>query len=200
VVVNKTYNGCGILVSQIESGARPDAYFACDLKFMEKVQDKFSASKEITSNDIVMVVRKGNPKQITSIADLTLPGVKVGLGHPEKSALGYLTKRMFDAEKIYEKIRPNITVDSPTGDFLINQICVESVDVVVIYKSNFMASPSAVRQCEMIPIPLRDARAVQPCAIAMDTPHQQLLLRFMNHLTRHEHRFTDIGFQWNGHQ
>ena len=53
------------------------------------------------------------------------------------------------------EVKKNVTVDSPTGDFLINQISIHSVDAVIIYKSNFMASPSAVRECEMIEIPIQ---------------------------------------------
>src|SRR5439155_24318026 len=33
------YNGCGILVSQMKTGQRPDAYFACDATFMKEVKD-----------------------------------------------------------------------------------------------------------------------------------------------------------------
>ena len=87
-------------------------------------------------------------------------------------------------------------MDSPTGDFLINQISIHSVDAVIIYKSNFLASPSAVRECDMIEIPLPEAKAVQPYAISKDNNHQELLNRLMTHLTRHQERFTDIGFRW----
>ena len=196
VIVKTTFNGCGILVSQMQAGSQPDAYFACDRKFMEQVQDRFGKSTDVTSNDIVIAVAKGNPKSIHSLEDLLKPGVKVGLGHPDKSALGYLTMEMLKSVKIYDTIKQNVTVDSPTGDFLINQISIHSVDAVIIYKSNFMASPSAVRECDMIEIPLEEAKAIQPYAISKNNNHKELLRRLMTTLTSQQSRFTDIGFHW----
>src|SRR5207249_958904 len=29
------YNGCGILVTQMQAGQRPDAFFTCDARFMQ---------------------------------------------------------------------------------------------------------------------------------------------------------------------
>ena len=144
----------------------------------------------------MIAVEKGNPKGITSLNDLLKPGVKVGLGHPDKSALGYLTMEMLKSVNLYDKIKKNVAVDSPTGDFLINQISIHSVDAVIIYKSNFMASPSAVRECDMIEIPLKEAKAVQPYAISKNNDHKELLKRLMIQLTSHQERFTDIGFHW----
>ncbi|MDP6930193.1 MAG: substrate-binding domain-containing protein, partial [Planctomycetota bacterium] len=41
VRVTKIYNGCGILVSQMKSGGRPDAYFSCDQSFLDQVSERF---------------------------------------------------------------------------------------------------------------------------------------------------------------
>ncbi|MCH2175003.1 MAG: extracellular solute-binding protein [Lentisphaeria bacterium] len=198
VVIKTTFNGCGILVSQMKAGSKPDAYFACDRKFMEAVKERFETSTDVTSNDIVIVVEKGNPKQIQTLSDLANEGVKVGLGHPDKSALGYLTMIMLQENDVYDAIKKNVTVDSPTGDFLVNQISLHSVDAVIIYKSNFLASPSAKRECEMIGINVPEAKAVQPYAISKNNEHKNLLTRLMAHLLRDHSRFTDIGFHWEG--
>ena len=196
IIVKTTFNGCGILVAQMQAGSQPDAYFACDTKFMEQVQDRFASPTDVTSNDIVIAVAKGNPKSIKTLEDLTNEGVKVGLGHPDKSALGHLTMVMLEENGLYKQIKKNVTVDSPTGDFLINQINLHSVDAVIIYKSNFMASPTAVRECDMIEIPLPQAKATQPYAISKNNDHKELLKRLMKHVTSKQERFTGIGFQW----
>ncbi|HLY75385.1 MAG TPA: substrate-binding domain-containing protein, partial [Planctomycetota bacterium] len=36
--VTRVYNGCGILVAQMQAGAKPDLYFACDAQFMSQVK------------------------------------------------------------------------------------------------------------------------------------------------------------------
>ena len=92
VTINTIYNGCGILIAQMktmkeQSAAAahfPDAYFSCDVSFMTQVQQWFEAAKVISRNDMVLVVPKGNPAKVKSIADLAQPGLQVGLAHPGK--------------------------------------------------------------------------------------------------------------------
>lgn len=196
VSISTTFNGCGILVSQMNAGAEPDAYFACDTEFMDLVQDKFGPATDVTRNDIVIAVAKGNPKGIKTLSDLTKEGIKVGLGHPDKSALGYLTKQMLVKVGLHDKIKKNVTVDSPTGDFLVNKINLHSVDAVIIYRSNFQASSTAAEECEMILIKETDATAVQPYAFAKNNEHKELLTRLMNHITKNQERFLNLGFHW----
>ena len=59
--VTRVYNGCGILVSQMKSGQRPDAYFACDTSFMDEVTDLFSGPVNLSETGIVLLLPKGNP-------------------------------------------------------------------------------------------------------------------------------------------
>ena len=87
----------------------PDAYFSCDISFMSKVQQWFEASTIISSNDMVLCVPKGNPKQVKSIKDLARLNLRVGLGHPVNSALGGLTddllKKLGLHDRVYDPAR-----------------------------------------------------------------------------------------------
>jgi len=96
VKINPVYNGCGVLVSQMKAGEQPDAYFSCDRKFMAQVDDRFEKSTVVSANEMVMIVDKGNPRKIKTLEDLTKPGIRLGLAHPEKSALGFLTKILLE--------------------------------------------------------------------------------------------------------
>ncbi len=71
VTINTIYAGCGIHVAQMKAmkaaASRPpahfpDAYFSCDVSFMNQVQQWFEASTIISRNDMVLVVPKGNPQ------------------------------------------------------------------------------------------------------------------------------------------
>jgi hypothetical protein len=53
VRVTRVYNGCGILVTQMHSGTRPDAYFSCDVSFMDQVRDLFEPPVTITGRTSV---------------------------------------------------------------------------------------------------------------------------------------------------
>ncbi len=93
VKVIRVYNGCGILVSQMKTGQHPDAYFSCDSSFMKQVADLYMDTADIASNQLVILVAKGNPHQVKTLKDLGMPGLRVGVGHERQCALGALRKR-----------------------------------------------------------------------------------------------------------
>ena len=200
VTVTPVYNGCGILVSQMKAGEKPDAYFSCDIKFMEMVQDQFEASTVVSANEMVILVAKGNPKGITDLAKLKEPGFRLGLAHPEKSALGFLTKHLLEGEGLYQATidSGNLKLDSPTGDFLVNQLKAGSLDAVIVYKSNAMAISATLEDYDLVEINRPAAFAAQPYAVGKNSGHQQLLTRFLEACVSAEGKehFMEHGFRW----
>ena len=197
VKINRIYNGCGILVSQMKTGTIPDAYFSCDQSFLLQVQDRFEPGYTVSSNDIVMLVAKDNPKRLAKLLDLTARDLRVGLGLPEKSALGALTAALLERTGHAEKLAAsgNVVVESATGDLLVNQIVAGSLDVVLVYKSN---TAHVLKHCEVIDIEDTAARASQPFAIARDSDHPRLMRRLLDAIRSADsrERFRDLGFHW----
>ncbi|MCF6311064.1 MAG: molybdate ABC transporter substrate-binding protein [Verrucomicrobiales bacterium] len=200
VVITPVYNGCGVLVSQMKAGEKPDAYFSCDVKFMEMVQDRFLESTLVSANEMVILTEKGNPKGVKKLTDLSKPGLRLGFAHPEKSALGFLTKYLLEHEKLYQQVvdSGNIKMDSPTGDFLVNQVKTGSLDAVIVYKSNAMASQSTVDDYEIVGIDRPEAIAQQPYAVAKNSKHRYLLERFFTAAVSApgKEKFMKHGFLW----
>ena len=83
--------GCGLLVARMKGGETPDVYHTCDESFHAMVEDKFGELVNISQTDIIILVPKGNPKNISTLQDLTKPGVKVGMADANKTALCKLT-------------------------------------------------------------------------------------------------------------
>ncbi|MEI7728718.1 MAG: substrate-binding domain-containing protein [Verrucomicrobiota bacterium] len=195
VRINTIYNGCGILTSQMRAGQRPDAYFACDTSFMKSVQDLYHDSVTISENEILIIVPKGNPQKIQTVEDLTKPGLRLGLAHPEKSAMGALTKNMLVAMGRYEAVCRNLKLDSPTGDFLINQLRTGSLDAIIACRSN---AQNVREHVEVIRIDHPLATAVQPYGVAKSTQYQQLMTRLLEMIESpaSSNRFTGAGFYW----
>ncbi len=199
--IERVYNGCGILVAQMKAGASPEAYLACDVTFMDMVEDRFEAPKDLTENDIVLAVAKGNPKGLKTLADLAHEGLRVGLAHPVKSALGYLTRLMLEDAGLYDAIGQNVAVESATGDFLLNQILTGSLDAVLVYRTNVMANPENLKKhLDMIPVDLPGALAVQPFAVARKSRHPFLMQRLYEAIVSEtsKERFEKVGFRWRG--
>jgi ABC-type molybdate transport system substrate-binding protein len=196
VRVSRSYNGCGILVSEMRAGARPDVYFACDPQFMAQVHDLFPAPQTVSANQLVIAVPHGNPHALRTLRDLGRPGLKVGVGHERQCALGAITRETFEVGGVYAAVRDNVKVYSPTGDMLVNQLRAGSLDAVVVYRSNVAYCRDEVDAVPITGIPC--AAPVQPVAVSDQTPYPQLAGRlvaaFQSPLSRR--RFEELGFAW----
>lgn len=200
VVIERIYNGCGILVSQMRTGMLPDAYFACDQTFLDQVEDRFEAGTPFSTNDIVLVTLPGNPRGLHQLSDLLGEGLRIGIGHPQKSALGALTDTMMVRQDLADRLRAsgNIAVESPTGDMLVNQLRAGSLDAILVYRSN------AAQVAEHVAIQtlagVNGALAMQPYAVARNSVHKQLMRRLRARLATavSAGRFKTLGFSWQG--
>ena len=104
VDVERIYNGCGILVGQMKAGAEPDAYLSCDVRFMDAVQERFLPPTDLAQNPLVLIAPKGNPRNIEHLEDLARENLRVGLAHPDKSALGAITNQLLRQRELLEPI------------------------------------------------------------------------------------------------
>lgn len=195
VQVIRHYNGCGILVSEMQADPkRPDAYFACDISFMDKVNNLFANPLNVASNQVVILVARNNPQNIKSLADLGRPGLRLGVGREEQAALGALTKELLVRAGCYDAVRRNVVVESATADALVNQFIKDSLDAVVVYRSN---AEGARDRLDIVHLP-PDARATQPFAVSKQSNHKYLMGRLLDALKSpaSRRRFEDVGFVW----
>jgi ABC-type molybdate transport system substrate-binding protein len=210
VTINTSYNGCGILVAQMKSiragGSSdrfPDAYFSCDVSFMNNVQHWFDPSEMISENDMVLIAKKGNPKHIAGLEDLARRDLEIGLGHPKNSALGALTDAMLERaglrDRVYAEAWQDHIVHTDAGHDLVNKLRAGAIDAAVVYRSNAEATPENIeKHIDLIEISAGDAVARQPFAIASQSEHKYLMRRLYEALTGEKtaERFRSIGFRW----
>ena len=194
------YNGCGILVSLMKAGTWPDAYVSCDRLFMDAVEDGFQQPRDLTENDMVILVAKGNPRQVRGLADLGREELKIGLADPDKSALGELARRMIVRAGLWSAVDAGVDVYSPTGDILVNQVLTGSLDAAVVYRSNVLAHEGNRDRLEAVEVGVDDAVAFQSYAIGRETDHPRLLGRLFERVrgATARARFESVGFRWIG--
>ncbi len=195
------FNGCGILTSQmraIEKGDMPDqifpdAYFSCDVSFMDNVQDLFLDRTDISRTDMVIITPKGNPENIQSLEDLKREGLVLGLAHPQKSALGKLTKDLLEDVGIYEEVHTNVKTEKPTADFLVTDLRAGGLDAAIVYRANTSKTRD---ELEVIDIAHPKANALQPYAASKGTPHRHTVERLLDAIrtTTSQERFEKAGF------
>jgi molybdenum ABC transporter molybdate-binding protein len=196
VEVVRVYNGCGLLVAQMQAGAKPDVYFACDRSFMVQVKKLFGPPVDVSENELVILVEKGNPKKVKSLGDLGKPGLRVGVGHEQKCALGALTQEALRTARLADPVMKNVLVQSPSGDDLVNRLRVKSLDAVVAYISNAVHCEDEVDAIRIQDIPCNIA--YQPIATGAGSVHKQTAARLVAALTSADSRkrFLDSGFRW----
>jgi molybdenum ABC transporter molybdate-binding protein len=193
------FNGCGILVAQMneKTGQHPDAFFACDARFMREVKDLFLDDRAISSNQLVILVHKGNPKNIRSMRDLAQKGLRIAIGNEQQCAMGVLTQETLKQTGTRDPVMKNVVDQTPTGDMLVNKMLAapSSLDAVIAYVSNGVGAGDRL---EAISINVPCALAVQPVAVGKESKHRYLMQRLVDALRSAESRseFEANGFKW----
>jgi len=208
VTIRPQWAGCGKLVAQMrvidDPSLFPEAYLACDERFLDMVEPQFEGRSIISKNPIVIAVQTSNPFGIKVPQDLLDPELRVGVCHPEDSALGYLTKQMLSDptfDGMYARLEQSKTLEVDTGPTLVSQIIAGGLDAVVVYRSNLVANPANLDKLQIIPIDDAGtglALASQPWAIAKQAEHKQLMRRLFETIMSESSadRFQDAGFIW----
>ena len=194
--VNYNYDGCGILVAQMKAGQTPDAYFACDTEFMDQVNDLFPDPVPVSENELVILVKKGNPHNIASLRDLTKADLRVGIGHEKQCAMGWITQITFREGGVQKEVMENVTLQSPTGDMLVNQMLTGSLDAAVVYLSN---AAGAGEKLDAVRIQgLQCSVATQPWAVAKESKFPETTGRLFDQINSAESQtiFQSKGFRW----
>ncbi|MEL6109861.1 MAG: substrate-binding domain-containing protein, partial [Planctomycetota bacterium] len=150
----------------------------------------------VSQNQLVILVQKGNPKDIRSLRDLATEGLRVGIGHEKQCAMGWITQNTFREGGVQKEIMPNVTVQSPTGDMLVNQLRAGSLDAAVAYLSNAAGSSDFLDA-----YPIQDIEcsvAIQPWAVAQQSKHSVLASRLFERICSVDSRSTFVaeGFRW----
>lgn len=70
-----TYDGSSTLVTQLQDGAPADVFASADEKNMDKIADLITGRVDFATNTLRIAVAPGNPKHITSLADIAAPGI-----------------------------------------------------------------------------------------------------------------------------
>ena len=205
VFIKEQYAGCGTLVAGIYSAADsasqksiPDAFMTCDVSYMDKVQTHFRAPEDISSTEVVLLVRKGNPKGLKAIKDLAKPGIAIGTTNPQMSTLGDISWQLFDEVGIKESLEQqgSVAVMTPTAHELIMQMTGhDKLDVALVYEANCQNVSDAF---EIVSIENDLAIAVQNIATSQTTKYPALASRLIAAIQSKtsQQRFELQGFQW----
>ena len=136
IEVDANYAGSGQLIASIRESRLGDLYMPGDIGYIEEAK-KFGLAEEPHIGCYfvpVILVQKGNPKGIRSLADLARPGVKVALGNPKTCAIGCKCVMIFKKNGIdVEAVQRNVVFSSATVNELGVQIKTGHSDAAIVW-------------------------------------------------------------------
>ncbi len=208
VTVNTKFNGCGILTGDMKiikdqdpKRGFPDIFMACDVYYLNTVQDWFQPGINISDTDIVIAVPKDNPKNIRSIQDIAKPGVRLVVGQPQQCTIGVLTRKLLENEGVLEDIQKNgnIVAEVTSSALLLSSVVTTSdeatatADATLAYNTDCQAEKDKI---QIIPVHSPGAKAIQPYSIAKTSQKQHLARRLYEAIARSRSKFEALGFNW----
>ena len=160
------YSGSGQLLIKIETTGIGDLY-VCHDPFLNALMRKGLGLKGYTIAAIkpMIAVAKGNPKQIKGLADLTRPGLKVGLTDEMFSTVGHINKVMFRKAGLAEAIKANVVTRSRSGGQVANAVKLGHLDAAIVWNAVIF-----VRRDALDAVEIEDRYRPQPGVDAVTSP------------------------------
>ena len=151
IAVQYNYGGAGTLVSQMNLTKKGDVFMPGSTTEFKtaKSQGLVNESKLVAYHIPVIAVQKGNPKNITTLADFARPGLKVALGDANATAIGKASTKMFAALNISAAVEKNVVSRTPTINELTVIMQTGQADAAVLTLDQYDA-----KTMDMITIPL----------------------------------------------
>jgi molybdate transport system substrate-binding protein len=140
--VTFSYAGSSQLAQQITSGAPADVFASASPATMKTVTDNGDAvgtPVTFVKNQLVIAVKKGNPKGLTSLAAIAKPDVKVALC-AEQVPCGAAAKKALATANV--KLTP-VTFEQDVKSAL-SKVTLGEVDAALVYRTDAKAAASSV--------------------------------------------------------
>jgi len=137
VRVRMTYAGSNMLLGQIALNRTRDVYIAGDADYIRMASEKglVKSSRSICTFIPVIMVRNGNPKSISSLADLTREGIRIGQGDEKAAAVGRLTPRLLTLNGVDRTAwNKNVLLSTPTVNELGLKVKLGTIDAAVVWQ------------------------------------------------------------------
>jgi molybdate transport system substrate-binding protein len=136
--VDFIFAGSSDLVTQLTQGAKADVFASADTKNMDKAATAGLLAGDpvnFASNTLAIVVPPGNPKQVTSFADLNKPGLTVVVCAPQVPC-GSATGKVEQATKV--TLNP-VSEESSVTDVL-NKVTTGQADAGLVYVTDALGA------------------------------------------------------------
>ncbi len=187
VTVECDFAGSEILLARIKLSGAGDVYMPGDVHYIEQAkQEGLVAGSETACYFIpVILVQKGNPKDINSLSDLIKPGIRVGLGDPQACAIGRKAAKIFAKNDISEDdLAENVVFRALTVNDLGDKVKLGSLDAVIVWDA---VAAYYADSTDVVQIPReKNVISTVPVAVLKSSKNPELAAKLRDFVTSDE--------------
>lgn len=182
IKVDLVFDGSQTLRTQIEQGANADIFVSASTKHMQALQNSGFMDNDTVSdfvgNSMALIVPIDNPANITGLADLVKPGVKIVIGTKDVP-FGDYTRQVLDklaadpayGEAYREAVMKNVISEETAVSNVVPKLALGEADAAFVYKSD--VSKEDLTRVARIEIPEDyNVQATYPLGILANSPHK----------------------------
>ncbi|MCX5684892.1 MAG: molybdate ABC transporter substrate-binding protein [Planctomycetota bacterium] len=130
------FGGSGMLISRLKLSKRGDLFMPGEKWYVDEAakDDLVASQKNVCYFVPVILVQKGNPKNVKTLADLARPGLRLGLGNPKTCQVGRTSEQLFAKNNIAnDAVEKNVAFRSVTVGELGLQVTMGQLDAAVVW-------------------------------------------------------------------
>ncbi len=147
VKIDLVFDGSQALRTQIEQGASPDVFVSANVKHMTALQDAGFMDNDTVElfleNSMAVIVPVDNRANITTLADLAQPGVKIVIGTKDVP-FGSYTRQVLDkmanssayGPEYKEAVMGNVISEETAVSSVVPKLTLGEADAAFVYKSD----------------------------------------------------------------
>jgi len=137
--VTFNFAGSQALATQIQQSAPADVFASADIPNMDKVKDLVGTPQNFASNQLQIVVEKGNPKGVEGLDDLANADLKVVLAAPEVPAGKYAAEALGKAGVTVKPVSAEDNVKA-----VVTKVSLGEADAGIVYVTDVTAGGDKV--------------------------------------------------------
>ena len=166
------FDASSTLATQIQQGGPADVFASADETNMQKVSSEVTSPAVFARNRLEIVMPRGNPKHVTSLADLAKPGLNIAL-----------CAQQVPCGKFADQALANIhaSVKSPSREqnvrAVLTKVELGEADAGIVYVTD---AKSAAGKVDRLDIPdAQNVIATYPIAVVRNAPHHDAAVAFV---------------------
>lgn len=159
--VRFNFAGSQVLATQLEQGAKADVFASADQRWMKYAADKGvleGTPVVFARNQLIVVIPKSNPGQVSRLQDLERPGVKLVLagrqvpaGAYAREALSRLKAAPGFSKNYDQNVLANLVSEEENVRAVAAKVQLREADAGIVYQTD--VTPNLRAQVSLLPIP-----------------------------------------------